>query len=91
MTIRISLDQIASGNFNPSAEVPRMITERFLEAAQKGDLQTIQTLLRTNKDLIKVTNNNRDTSLMVAAREEHTEIVKLILNKLGVTDVELFV
>jgi hypothetical protein len=51
----------------------------LMEAAQFGHSNCINFLIRNHDALINAQDNNRDTALILAAKEQHADIVKILL------------
>ena len=71
----------------PSPELVKLLNRRFLDAAQKGNLKEIESLLGqgvevdTRDDTIVMGGNYGPTALHYAAQFGHVEIVKFLLEK----------
>lgn len=75
-------------NFQVSAQEEAV--EKFLDAASRGDLTQVSTLLTHGPSLINQTGNNGWTALMLAARNGHFHVVEALLSN-GYTQFFLFV
>ncbi len=49
------------------------------EAAKRGDLKTVEALLKKNPDLVNAKNNDGDTPLIGACRVGRVDVVKLLI------------
>ncbi|XP_035496839.1 peroxisomal NADH pyrophosphatase NUDT12 [Scophthalmus maximus] len=65
-------------NFQVSAQEEAV--EKFLDAASRGDLTQVSTLLTHGPSLINQTGNNGWTALMLAARNGHFHVVEALLS-----------
>jgi len=56
-------------------------SEAVLQAAEKGDSKRLAELLSVNAKAINASDSDGRTPLMLASREQHLEVVKLLLEK----------
>ncbi len=85
-TVEVNLKK-AEEQHEPTAQQPAKPTtylskrdKQLLEAAQKGHLEQVKTLLRKKAD-VNAKDKNGQTALMAAARRGHLDVVKLLIDK----------
>lgn len=65
--------------------VPVTMTESFLRAVQRGDLERIRRGVAESADLLYCSNRHGDTPLLVAARHGHVTILKFLADERNVS------
>lgn len=57
------------------------LSQEIFDAAQKGDLAKVKSLVQENPDLVNAKNNDDNTPLHIAADEGHLEIVHFLIQE----------
>lgn len=56
------------------------LLERFLDASSRGDVETVSVLMSQSRELLNRRGEQGWTALMLAARNGHYEVAKVLLS-----------
>ena len=84
---KVSIRDIAAGRLPEILQ--SQLVQQLTESARTGNVATVRKLLKMNGVDVNAANTNGDTALICAATNGEVEVVKLIMDKLGLEGIEI--